>query len=247
MRSALGTDSAHSRIFESVFINDIKMLKSMKDLWKTRKEPILLNHKNLESLVKQLKPLDQSSIEFDQTVWDIAQNYKVFQTSLDEISKDLIKQRKRDPNLWFTFDKDDERFLNFVTATSNLRAHIFGIELKSRFAVKEIAGNIIPAIATTNAIVAGMIVMLAFKILMGQINECNYTFVAYGGDRTHLLMNEGLSKPNPQCVVCSNSYFMAKLNLDQTLETLVTAIQSDLHLKGEITIQNGEQYYFANN
>lgn len=34
------------------------------------------------------------------------------------------------------------------------------------------AGNIIPAIATTNAIIAGMIVMQSFKILNEKLNEC---------------------------------------------------------------------------
>ena len=34
------------------------------------------------------------------------------------------------------------------------------------------AGNIIPAIATTNAIIAGLIVMEALKILAGQFSKC---------------------------------------------------------------------------
>ena len=34
------------------------------------------------------------------------------------------------------------------------------------------AGNIIPAIATTNAIVAGLIVMEALKVLAGHIDKC---------------------------------------------------------------------------
>jgi len=34
------------------------------------------------------------------------------------------------------------------------------------------AGNIIPAIATTNAIIAGMIVMQSFKVLNEKLNEC---------------------------------------------------------------------------
>ena len=61
-----------------------------------------------------------------------------------------------------------------MTACANLRAHAFHIPTKSRFEVKEMAGNIIPAIATTNAIVAGMSVMLALKVLNQQLEKCQY-------------------------------------------------------------------------
>jgi ubiquitin-like 1-activating enzyme E1 B len=54
------------------------------------------------------------------------------------------------------FDKDQPIDLDFVTAASNLRSRVFGIERKSKFDVKGIAGNIVHAIATTNAIVAGL-------------------------------------------------------------------------------------------
>ena len=70
-----------------------------------------------------------------------------------------------------TFDKDDEDCLDFVTASANLRSIIFGIDTKSRFDVKQIAGNIIPAIATTNAIVAGLCVLESFKVLRGEYNS----------------------------------------------------------------------------
>lgn len=44
------------------------------------------------------------------------------------------------------FDKDDSLAMRFVTAASNLRSHVFGIEpLQSFYTAKGIAGNIIPA------------------------------------------------------------------------------------------------------
>ena len=69
-----------------------------------------------------------------------------------------------------TFDKDDEDTLDFVTASANLRSITFGIETKSRFDIKQMAGNIIPAIATTNAIVAGLCVLEACKVLRGDFS-----------------------------------------------------------------------------
>lgn len=69
-----------------------------------------------------------------------------------------------------TFDKDDEDTLDFVTASANLRSIVFGIDTKSRFDIKQMAGNIIPAIATTNAIVAGLCVLQSFKVLRGDFS-----------------------------------------------------------------------------
>jgi ubiquitin-like 1-activating enzyme E1 B len=62
------------------------------------------------------------------------------------------------------FDKDDTLAMRFVTAASNLRSHQFGIPMQSLHDAKGIAGNIIPAIATTNAIVAGLQVLQVFRL-----------------------------------------------------------------------------------
>lgn len=56
------------------------------------------------------------------------------------------------------FDKDDDLALEFVTASANLRVHSFGIPMQSLFEAKGISGNIVRAIATTNAVIAGLIV-----------------------------------------------------------------------------------------
>jgi ubiquitin-like 1-activating enzyme E1 B len=51
--------------------------------------------------------------------------------------------------------------VDFVTGATNMRAFTFGIPLQSRFDVKSIAGNIIPAIAASNAMVAGTVSCVA--------------------------------------------------------------------------------------
>ena len=83
---------------------------------------------------------------------------------------DLKSSSKGDSEPIITFDKDDEDTLDFVSASANLRSIIFGIESKSRFDIKQMAGNIIPAIATTNAIVAGLCVLQSFKVLKGDFS-----------------------------------------------------------------------------
>lgn len=55
--------------------------------------------------------------------------------------------------------------MEFVTAAANIRASSFGIALHNLFEAKGIAGNIVHAVATTNAIIAGLIVIEAIKVL----------------------------------------------------------------------------------
>lgn len=61
--------------------------------------------------------------------------------------------------------QDDKVAMRFVTAACNLRSLVFGIAPQRYHDAKGIAGNIIPAIATTNAIIAGLQVLEALKIM----------------------------------------------------------------------------------
>ena len=61
--------------------------------------------------------------------------------------------------------------VEFVTAAANIRASSFGIPLHSLFEAKGVAGNIVHAVATTNAIIAGLIVLEAIKVLKGDYQD----------------------------------------------------------------------------
>lgn len=110
-----------------------------------------------------------------------------------------------------TFTKDDPMAVDFVTAASNLRMHNYHIGLLSRWDVQSLAGAIIPAIATTNAMVAGLQTMHFLRILRNiqagkkASADCPTNWVLYpapsGGS---IVMPTKPDPPNKECYVCGS-------------------------------------------
>jgi len=158
-------------LFNKVFKTDIERLRSMEDMWKTRRKPDPLDFDTLLDQAASSLARKEAVLLDGQHVWSLEENLVVLLDSLDRLCKRVADLKSRGEDALISFDKDDDDTLDFVAASANIRSALFGIERKSRFDIKQMAGNIIPAIATTNAIVAGLCVLQSFKVLKGDFSS----------------------------------------------------------------------------
>ncbi|KAI7880172.1 hypothetical protein K492DRAFT_130409 [Lichtheimia hyalospora FSU 10163] len=212
IKASMGTESYPRKVFEKVFTTDINRLLSMEDMWKNRdRKPVPLDYDKLSSAKNKDEEKDDSHSGLeDQKMWDLDKCFDMFKDSLDRLSKRAMNGNA------LSFDKDDDDAMDFVTATANLRAHIFNIPQKSRFQVKSMAGNIIPAIATTNAIIAGIAVMKSFAIFRGESSTTKRIYLRTVTRQPKLLYPENPSLPNPLCGVCSAPSARVNVDIDTT-------------------------------
>ena len=75
-----------------------------------------------------------------------------------------MKEKGRGKGL-FTFEKDDDWHMRWIHCFANLRSWVFGIEFLNEFEGKNMVGNIIPAICSSNSIVAGIQTSETLKLL----------------------------------------------------------------------------------
>jgi len=190
-------------IFSKLFHDDIKYLLSMEKLWAKRKPPVPLDWDNLEGKGKESETTTNGGIR-DQAQWTLQQCADVFASAVNKLSAQLKKSDFKDHLVWDKDDEGCEGAMDFVAACANIRCHVFGIPPKTRFDIKSMAGNIIPAIATTNAVIAGCIVMEAIKIIQGRpIEDCKMVFMARKPNPRHkILVPCELPKPVKNCFVC---------------------------------------------
>ena len=251
IRSLIGTSDFAQAVFDKVFYEDIERLRSMSEMWQSRSPPTSLKFDSLKADTDLVKQGQALSVQ-DQRNWSVEENLAVFCYSLD-----ILSNRAQSGEQDMSFDKDDKDTLDFVSAAANLRSHVFGIPTNSEWEIKQMAGNIIPAIATSNALTASLSVMLSYKVLRSKVgrnealakptaNNSLPTTILSGKDELPLggskmvflnskstervITTQGLGHPDPRCPVCSPVYAKLRIPKDTkpTLGHLVDEISAKL-------------------
>lgn len=245
-------------LFQTEIEKQIKM-----DRYKTAdKVPIPLSSPDLEKAVStdEIPPTEKDTYQQTQ-IWSRAECILELTSCFLQIARSTRGGENEGIQPPPEFDKDDPLAMRFVTAASNLRSYIFQIDpIQSLYSAKGIAGNIIPAIATTNAIVAGLQVLQAFHILRSRLLKgdaknnlkevCRYIYCLRDKTRKgYYLQPTKLPDPNPECFVCRNAVIFLAVNTKEwTLDMLLSRVikkelgfgEPTLMVGGDIVYEEGE-------
>ncbi|KAJ2551105.1 E1 ubiquitin-activating protein uba2 [Coemansia sp. RSA 1933] len=243
LTDAMGTSDFARLVFQKVFNADVARLLSMHDMWKHRQPPCVLD---LDGIATHEE--DPSDID-DQAEMSLEQSTALFIESAARLAQRRVAMAE---DAFMSFDKDDDDALRFVAAAANLRSYAFGIPAKSVFTIKAMAGNIIPAIATTNAIVAGLMVVQGTLVLSGRISQCHTAYLSYGSKRPRTIVRDTLALPNPRCAVCRRRFLTLRVAdcTQTTLKDVVDHIaalsgsERDLQLGDELSVVEGSRILY---
>ena len=138
------------------------------------------------------------------------------------------------------FDKDDKEAMDFVYTAANLRAYNYSIQTDSRFKIKEIAGNIVPAVSSTNGLVGALETTEAIKVLTKNFDQ----LMAINYKAPNMISVKMIDDPqNKSCAVCSNTTLMMKLVVDPetfTLDNLIgQVLQQEMSISSPMIERSG--------
>ena len=224
-----------------LFRDDILAQCELTDKWVDRPAPVPINSSGLTSGMVSHLPAPSSST--NQEILTVQDYVAMFVSSVREIltnRKDMMGQ--------LSFSKDDPVSVDFVAGASNLRMHNYHIPMMSRWEIESIAGAIVPAIATTNAIVAGLECFNLSHALRGNSGRDLWVRYPYPSGNASIVQSSSPSEPNKDCFICQNKMVTVNVrdyescSLADLVETVVSA---HLSINEPVVIMNGNLIYEA--
>lgn len=238
LKKSITTENFPFDLIKKIYQSDVEKSLRLESLWKTRQKPVPLKYdedysKDMTKLLQD--KVNQQLLTNDTKEWSTLENLYVLINSTIALQKRLQGGEKV-----ILFDKDDEDTLNFVAAAANLRSHVFHIQNKTKFDIKQIAGNIIPAIATTNAIISGFsnLGSLDFFRNASQAHRSKSVFISIKPNKR--ATSALVEKPNPKCASCGITskaiVDISKSSLDMTLKQFIDAVVEKYGYSGDVSI-----------
>lgn len=143
---------------------------------------------------------ENNTLQFLQSTHSVEEYAQMFRDSFTYLNK--LKQQSQGS---ISFDKDNSYIMKFIASACNIRCHIFGLDLQNEFTVKQISGNVIPAIASTNAIVAALQVTEAVKVFKKKADPSTKLKELWVQNDYNKKINEqNYTKPNELCIACQD-------------------------------------------
>jgi ubiquitin-like 1-activating enzyme E1 B len=221
---ATGADIG-KKIFGHLFDADIQKQAGLEDLWSDKRPPptpLVFDQASKDESGGQEK--GSEDLLSTQRVPTHSGDAKGFVAAVEKMyspeSKDMLGQS--------VFSKDNPIAMDFVHCAANLRMQNYRIDRLSRWDAQSIAGAIIPAVASTNAIVAGLEVVQLIHILtapagnLREKSDARTVWVRYPEPiYRKILQPSTLQAPNKDCLVCGSR--MARVSVKSLADWKIAA------------------------
>jgi len=201
-------DAIGKKIFDHLFNGDIQKACALEDLWSDKRPPptpLVFDEASKNETAPAGKQNDENVLA-TQKVPTPGADARGFVAAVAKMYSD----ERKDTLGQSTFSKDDALAMDFVHCAANLRMQNYSIGRLSRWDAQSIAGAIIPAVASTNAIVAGLEVVQLIHVLTATTplkdSNARTVWVRYPEpSRKKILQPSSLQPPNEDCLVCGST------------------------------------------
>lgn len=139
--------------------------------------------------------------------------------------------------------------MKFISSACNLRCSVFGLNMQTEYEVKEVAGNIVPAIASTNSMVSGIEITESIKLLQRAFYGINYESCNKYSSRELYVQNDTKTKIldvkpgalNPLCMSCNPNVLPHIVECDFNETKLAHFIKCEVRRKDMLEESENEE------